>query len=369
MNVFVINLEKSIDRKAKISKNLKECGYENVSYFKAIEPKDIQKYKNLYNKDFKYKNGTLACALSHVSLLIKIKDYDLRSPILILEDDIIVRKSCKSVIYLLSDFLNDTDPNWDILYLSWGLGSNVHKLWEGQKPLDIKNDSIYSWDKIGQLVNYYFIRKIKNESKIVEFFEWSDIYVDWCKNDIFKYASFQNLINQSAYIINPKRINNIISNIVPLDEAIDIKIFKNLNNINIYMLSPSLNIITPDPDTSKESVRLDYDYEKNIEFLWPKNNDVLNKNYDYCFKLLVHKSLIHNEDYHFIKNKCSILINDEKVPLEINIDYGHGDFSEISLILDKTVLSTLPYGNKMVFTFETFWKKDKINKNISFFVS
>ena len=101
------------------------------------------------------------------------------------------------MIYLLNNFLNDYDQNWDILYLSWGLQSNTHKLWEGQKPLIIEEKKINNdWSKIGQLINFYFIRKIKKESKVVEFFEWSDIYVDWCKNDVFKYRSFQNLINQ-----------------------------------------------------------------------------------------------------------------------------------------------------------------------------
>jgi GR25 family glycosyltransferase involved in LPS biosynthesis len=371
MNVYVINVENAIIRKNKISKNLKDCGYDKVTFFKAVEPKDIKKYEELYSKNFKYKEGTLACALSHTLLLkeIELKNF-LTSPILVLEDDIVLNKSSKSMIYLLNNFLNDHDQNWDILYLSWGLQSNTHKLWEGQKPLIIEEKKINNdWSKIGQLINFYFIRKIKKESKVVEFFEWSDIYVDWCKNDVFKYRSFQNLINQSAYIINPKRVNHILSKILPIDEAIDIKIFKNLNDMNIYMLSPSLEIVRPDLETSKDSLRLDSDYKKDIHFLWPKYNDILNKKYDYTFKILMHKSLIHNEDYSFIKDKCQFLLNNNKIVMDIDISYNEDDFTEISFILDKDTLCSLPEKNRLEFIFETFWSKEKIKKIINFSVS
>lgn len=369
MDVFFINLEADSERRRHTLHNLKNCGFDNIYRFTAIEPKDLYLHKNSYDKDFKYKDGTLACGLSHIALLKHIVDLGLTEPVLIIEDDILLKRSAKSIIFLLKNFLNDYDPDWNILYIGWSLGSNVNELWEGQAPLKVKNNSIFDWDKIGQLIDFYFIRKIKKYSKVIRFYEWSDIYIKWLNEDIYKYKTFQQLFNQSAYIVNPLKLKSLIDAIIPLDKAIDIKILENFNKINIYMLSPSFEIVEPNPITCKNSVRLNNDYKKDIAFVWPKSEDVLNPIYDYEFKIRLHKSLIYNEDHFFIRKKSKIFLNNNEIFVELrinNLNEEDVDYSEISFTLDKKLLSSLPKDNNIIFSFETFWKKDTLQASVVF---
>lgn len=370
MHVFVINTENALDRKDAISKNLSACGYENVTFFKAIEPKDLGFYKDLYSENFKFKDGTLSCALSHILLLKKIYSCKQSGIFFILEDDIVVKKSCKSLINLIFNFLNDIDKDWDIVYFSWGTESNTQQIWEGQSPLNLKDLDPISWDKVGKIIDFYFIRKIKKFSKNIRFHDWSDTYVEWSKNDPYKYSSFQPLINQSAYLINHKKIDHILSTILPVDNAIDVKILENFNKLNIYMISPALDVITSNKITSKDSFRLANDYKKDIYFLWPKPLDELSKNYDYTFKIKIHKSLIHNEHINFIRSKSKVILNNQELDVLVSINYFEkdNDFDIIEFKLKKDFLLQLNKKNKIEFIFETFWEKKKVLATVDFFV-
>jgi GR25 family glycosyltransferase involved in LPS biosynthesis len=371
VETFVINLKDSIDRRNKISKNLDFCGYKNVFYFDAVEPNDIDKFELLYDKNyFRFKKGTLACALSHINLLKKIESSNKNGPFFVLEDDIIIKKSCKYLVDLIFNFLNDVDPDWDIVYFSWGKESNTQKIWEGQQPIGFE-DTNFGWDKLGKILDFYFIRKIKSYPKVINIFEWGENYINWANKDIYKYGAFQHLINQSAYIVNKKRIKKILSTITPIDKAIDVKVLENYEKLNIYMLSPALDVIIPEKDDSKSSIRLKNDYKKQIDFIWPKQFDILNKNYNYIFKVRIHKSLIHNEHPNFIKSKSKFILN----KIEINSDFIINgletleDFCEIQLELDKYLLAKLNYKNEIEFRFETFWEKKIICRSLVFFIN
>lgn len=370
MYVFVINLESSKTRRDLTRDNLKLCGFQGVDFFNATPPEKIKENTDLFDKNFKYKDGTLACGISHVRLLKKIEQLNTDQPILIIEDDILLSKSSKALISLLYDYLKDNDPDWDLLYISWNTGSNTQRIWEGQLPLLSKSDHASNWDRFGQIIDFYFIRKIKTFSNTVKFYNWSEGFIDWYKNDALKYRDFQHLINQSAYIVNPKRIKNILSSILPLDKAIDIKILENYEKLNIYMLSPAFNIVSPNPFTAKESIRLNNDYLKKINFVWPQTNDILSRNHEYTFKVKMHKSLVYGEDINFIQPRCKIFINRKKIYAQISLFFNsnNDDFCEISFTLDKNQVNALDIKNNIFFIFETFWQKNKIYTSRFFFV-
>ena len=373
MNVFVINLESASERKSRISENLKNCKFSNINFFNAVSPEEAKKYSELFNKDFKYKRGTLACALSHVLLMKKIKTLDLHGPILIIEDDVFIKKSLMSASFLFKNFLDDYDPSWDLIYLSWDLGSNTGKLWDGQPPLDLKGfkgskDYKYDWGKLGWLTNFYLLRKIQSPPRVVEFDVWSKDYIDWKVKDILRYSYFQLLINQSAYLVNSSRIDNILSNVLPINQAIDVQILDKYDKINIYMASPALELCSPDPLTSSESFRLDYDYNKDMRILWPRNRDFINKNEKYSCKVQMHKSLIHNESIVFIKEKFCIILNGTRLFLELNIIDSAEDYYEIEFILESDLLKTLKNKNMLSIFFETFWEKKLLSSSVEFTV-
>ena len=118
MRIFVINLEKSREKRDKISSILNNYTT-NYEFFNAINGKELK--TNEYNINLDWYNpcdnthmtlGEIGCALSHYNVWKKIVDENIENAI-ILEDDIEI---------VDPDFLNiseNIDPQlYDLIYLS-----------------------------------------------------------------------------------------------------------------------------------------------------------------------------------------------------------------------------------------------------------
>lgn len=102
-NVFYINLQERIDRKAQVEQQLSKVGLSNFNRFNAI----------------KLPNGALGCSMSHLKCLQLAKERNL-DHILIVEDDIIFLNP-GIFIGQLNKFLQN-NKEWDMLLIA---GNNV----------------------------------------------------------------------------------------------------------------------------------------------------------------------------------------------------------------------------------------------------
>ena len=102
-NVFYINLQERIDRKAQVEQQLNMVGLTNFNRFNAI----------------KLPNGALGCSMSHLKCLQLAKERNL-DHILIVEDDIIFLNP-GIFIGQLNKFLQN-NKEWDVLLIA---GNNV----------------------------------------------------------------------------------------------------------------------------------------------------------------------------------------------------------------------------------------------------
>jgi GR25 family glycosyltransferase involved in LPS biosynthesis len=102
-NVFYINLQERIDRKAQVEQQLSKVGLTNFNRFNAI----------------KLPNGALGCSMSHLKCLQLAKERNL-DHILIVEDDIIFLNP-GIFIGQLNKFLQN-NKEWDVLLIA---GNNV----------------------------------------------------------------------------------------------------------------------------------------------------------------------------------------------------------------------------------------------------
>jgi GR25 family glycosyltransferase involved in LPS biosynthesis len=122
MDIFVISLKISADRRVEFDKN--NSKYINkYTYFDAIDGKTIninQLDDKIFTRGSKnYTNGAIGCALSHLNLWEKC--IELNKPIIIMEDDAIVSKNFNKH---MNNLVNNMLPkDWDIVLLSYNFDS------------------------------------------------------------------------------------------------------------------------------------------------------------------------------------------------------------------------------------------------------
>lgn len=122
MDIFVISLKRSQDRKNEFDKNNSQY-LKNYTYFEAVDGKTID-VNSLGNKIFKkgtlyYTPGALGVALSHLALWEKC--IELNKPIIVMEDDLIV---CNNFHKYVNNIMNNMLPkDWDIVQLSYNYDS------------------------------------------------------------------------------------------------------------------------------------------------------------------------------------------------------------------------------------------------------
>ena len=152
MDIFVISLKKSLDRRKKFDKLNKE--YIEYEYFDAIDGNTIGKNTNIIKQNASnYSNGALGCALSHLRLWNKC--IELNKPIVIMEDDVFVSKEFNKHI---DNVIKMLPSSWHILQLSFNC------------------DSILSYSNMNFEDSICFFTKNKFNDKDIESFQNSIIY-------------------------------------------------------------------------------------------------------------------------------------------------------------------------------------------------
>ena len=217
MEVYVISLKRSQDRKDKFDAN--NMKYINkYTYHDAIDGKTININnldKSIFTKgSVNYSNGAIGCALSHLQLWEKC--IELNKPIIVMEDDVIVSKLFEKYI---SNLINNMLPaNWDIIQLSYNFDSVLSY-----------NNTVY------EQCNCVF-----NKTKMT-------------KNDINNFvnskinttiAKLNHSFGTSAYMINPKGAKILKERCFPLNNKIINIPF--LNNIMCYTIDCMMNSVYKD---------------------------------------------------------------------------------------------------------------------------
>jgi GR25 family glycosyltransferase involved in LPS biosynthesis len=192
MEIFVINLKKSNERRREFdNNNLKFIKY---TYHDAIEGDKIninELDKHIFTKgSINYSNGAIGCALSHLQLWEKC--IELNKPIIIMEDDAIVNRDFNKQI---NNLINNLLPKkWDIIQLNYNF------------------DSILSYNN----TNYETCNCVFNQTKLT-------------KNDIFNFvnskinttiAKLNNCFGSSSYIISPMGAKALKQKCFPLNNQI-----------------------------------------------------------------------------------------------------------------------------------------------------
>ena len=216
MDIFVISLEKSKDRKEIFDEY--NSKYIKYTYHNAVDGKKIQ-IDDLDGNVFKkgstnYTNGAIGCALSHLQLWEKC--IELNKPIIIMEDDAIVSKDFNKHI---NNLMNNLLPKkWDIIQLNYNF------------------DSVLSYDN----TNFETCNSIFNKTKVTK--DHISNFVNSKINTTI--AKLNNCFGMSAYIINPPGAKKMKELCFPLDNRIINIPF--LNNIMCYTIDCMMNAIYKD---------------------------------------------------------------------------------------------------------------------------
>lgn len=118
--VYIINLDRRMDRMVHMDNLMKSMYIRNWERFKAIRPKTVDITYNLYSDyskfhklNRKYVKGSVGCKLSHIGVLKLARKKGYKN-ILILEDDVNFIGNRKFIDMGLREVHN---LDWDILYL------------------------------------------------------------------------------------------------------------------------------------------------------------------------------------------------------------------------------------------------------------
>jgi GR25 family glycosyltransferase involved in LPS biosynthesis len=187
LKIYFINLKKNRDRWENNKSKLP-----NIHLFDAIDGSKLDLDKLRTNGILKEQKkwlgelgkGGIGCALSHISVMHKIKMQNEQYG-LILEDDVIIPNDFIKQMKKLEKYF---PPKWDIIYLG---GCNIR----GKKYND-----------------YFLIPEIKSGH-------------NYCCH---------------AILFNKKTINNVINVLHPIQKPIDLQLRSNFNKLKAYFLHPSL---------------------------------------------------------------------------------------------------------------------------------
>jgi glycosyl transferase family 25 len=176
--IFVITLERSVDRQIHIKETLQGLRYE---FFFGADKNNFSveelKQKNIYNETLavhyhrygKPMNaGQICCALSHTKVYEEIINKNYKRT-LILEDDVEPLEELK----IFSEIVNELPAGWELLYLDYSKN-------EKQKPLKKfwyhlqKITGGLKWDHT--IINNLYPKKVSEHIAIAGFHDYTDAY-------------------------------------------------------------------------------------------------------------------------------------------------------------------------------------------------
>jgi GR25 family glycosyltransferase involved in LPS biosynthesis len=218
MDIFVISLEKSQDRKIMFDNY--NSKYIKYTYHNAVDGNAIAidtLSENIFKKGSQnYSKGAIGCALSHLQLWEKC--IELNKPIIIMEDDAIVSKDFNKHI---NNIMNNLLPKkWDIIQLNYNF------------------DSVLSYNN----TNYETCIGMFNKTKVTK--THISNFVNSKINTTI--ARLNHCFGMSAYIIHPDGAKLLKSRCFPLDNRIvNIPL---LNNIACFTIDCMMNSIYKEID-------------------------------------------------------------------------------------------------------------------------
>ena len=124
--VYVINLDKDIERMKNITFNLKK---HNIDFTRVPAVYGREIYNN-YNTTLS--PGTLGCLLSNKNIIIDAKKNNYNK-ILVCEDDIILDKQFEKKFHIKYKYFMSKVKNYDLLYLGCSQTTNSNKIWNEMK--------------------------------------------------------------------------------------------------------------------------------------------------------------------------------------------------------------------------------------------
>lgn len=185
-NIWIINLDKSIDRIEKINKNFNSLGikYNRFSaiYGKDILKKNMNKYVSFVCKNFLCNYGIIGCALSHIQLWKQLINSEEKYYV-IFEDDIEINKDTINVINKLEQYIIE----YSIDYLNLNCVNYGCTLYETKFKIDN-----YEFGKplMPLQTNAYIVTKV-GAGKLLKMIEKINYHLD-----------FQILISKMFYDFN-----------------------------------------------------------------------------------------------------------------------------------------------------------------------
>jgi len=151
--VYLISLEKDIERRNNLLKYVTPDQYSSVNGYKLL-PIKVLKERNILEKE-DLKKGEIGCYLSHYNIFNKIKNYN-HSYSIIIEDD--VEFDIKKNTNIIKDLVNNAPLDWEIIFIGHNYYEKENqddytfneytfkkiKLVYGLQSYIIKNNAIYS---------------------------------------------------------------------------------------------------------------------------------------------------------------------------------------------------------------------------------
>ena len=127
MNTFIVNLERRCDRMDTIKKKIpKSLSYERFNAVDGNNVKFSEQLRQIFeHNDYNYRRGIVGCALSHLSLMIKLLNDDNNEVYCILEDDVEFAPNFRKKLSHLTKSLSKTD--WGMCYLTFHAKRNEDK--------------------------------------------------------------------------------------------------------------------------------------------------------------------------------------------------------------------------------------------------
>lgn len=198
-NIYVINLDRDIERYDKIKKQSKMFKLNRISAVdgKKINIDDLKKDGTIKmnNESFIFSkdgdrdvlNGSIGCSLSHINLWKKMKK-SRDNEIIIFEDDSIITNNTHNEIDRCLENIKQIDKDWDIIFLG---GSRIYG------------------ERMGNFIKAKYVGS-------------------WMNCGLF------------AYIINKKSIDKLLKTVLPINTYIDMQMNRYYGNgINAYYTNPS----------------------------------------------------------------------------------------------------------------------------------
>ena len=119
---FVINLKRRPDRLNDFyNKNKHVLNFLNIEVEEAVDGEEIvlnQKMRKIFHtSDAMFRKGIMGCAFSHMKLWGKLVNDKIHDMYLVLEDDVLLSKSCEYFLNIITNKVNENFPEWDTIFL------------------------------------------------------------------------------------------------------------------------------------------------------------------------------------------------------------------------------------------------------------